>query len=64
MKFQGKRQCWESMGCGEVVRPTRITAGYAGPLLATKCRDGVRGVQAQTLGDCEKCDFFKAVVSD
>jgi len=68
MKFQGKEQCWERMGCGrdrDGSCPAYPDYGrLCWPIAGTKCRDGVRGTHAQTLGDCEACDFFKAVVFD
>ena len=66
MKFQGKKQRWESKDCGkdrDGSCPAYPDYGrLCWPIAGTKYRDGVRGVHAQTLGDCEKCDFFKAVV--
>ena len=66
MKSQGKKQCWEYMSCGRDKDgncPAFPDYGrLCWPIAGTKCRDGVRGVHAQTLADCEKRDFFKAVV--
>jgi hypothetical protein len=66
MKFQGKKQCWEYMGCGKD-RGCPAYPDYGRlcwPIAGTKCRQGARGAHAQSLGDCEACEFFKAVVFD
>ena len=68
MKFQGKEQCWERMGCG----PERVQSCPAypdfgrlcWPVAGTKCPTGTRGVHAQRIKDCERCEFFNAVVFD
>jgi len=58
MKFQGKKQCWESTGCGkdrDGSCPAYLDYDrLCWPIAGTKGRDGVRGVHAQTLGNCEK----------
>ena len=68
MKFQGKKQCWEYMSCGRDKDgncPAFPDYGrLCWPIAGTKCRDGARGIHAQTLGNCEACEFFKAVVFD
>jgi len=66
MKFKGKEHCWERMACGrDRDRSCPAYPDYGRlcwPIAGTKCREGIRGIHAQTLGDCESCDFFKAVV--
>ena len=68
MKFHGKKPCGESTDSGkdrDGSCPAYPDYGrLCGPIAGTKCRDGVLGVHTQTLGDCEKCDFLKAVVFD
>ena len=68
MKFKEKKQCWEYMGCGEDKDrgcPACLDYGrLCWPIAGTKCREGVRGIHAQTLHDCEAFEFFKAVVFD
>ena len=47
MKFHGKKQCWESMGCGkdrDGSCPAYPDYGrLCWPIAGTKYRDGVRG---------------------
>ncbi len=66
MKFKGKEQCWERMGCGqERVQSCPAYPDYGRlcwPIAGTKCPAGARGKHAQALKDCEACEFFKAVV--
>ncbi|MCX5906175.1 MAG: hypothetical protein NTY64_03050 [Deltaproteobacteria bacterium] len=68
MKFTGKKQCWEHMGCGpdrQKSCPAYPDYGrLCWPIAGTKCSRGVTGIHAQTIGNCEKCDFFKLVVFD
>ena len=68
MKFQGKEQCWERMGCGKDQDgscPAYPDYGrLCWPIAGTKCREGARGTHAQSLGNCEACEFFKTVVFD
>ena len=68
MKFKGKEQCWERMRCGrdqDGSCPAYPDYGrLCWPVAGTKCRERVCGIHAQAIGDCESCDFFKAVVFD
>jgi hypothetical protein len=68
MKFKGKEQCWERMGCGqERVQSCPAYPDYGRlcwPIAGTKCPTGARGTHAQEIKDCETCEFFKAVVFD
>ena len=68
MKFKGKEQCWERMGCGqEHLQACPAYPDYGRlcwPIAGTKCSAGARGTHAQKIKDCESCDFFKAVVFD
>jgi hypothetical protein len=66
MKFTGKEQCWERMGCGrdrDQSCPAYPDYGrLCWPIAGTKCRGTVAGSHAQKIRDCETCEFFKAVV--
>jgi len=66
MKFKGKEQCWERMGCGqERLQSCPAYPDYGRlcwPIAGTKCPTGARGKYAQEMKDCEDCEFFKAVV--
>ncbi len=66
MKFKGKEQCWERMGCGqERLQSCPAYPDYGRlcwPIAGTKCPTGARGKHAQEMKDCEDCEFFKAVV--
>jgi hypothetical protein len=78
MKFTGKEQCWERMGCGrDREQAFGVSPAPSGiercpaypdygrlcwPVAGTKCREGARGMHAQKIKDCEECEFFKAVV--
>jgi hypothetical protein len=68
MKFKGKEQCWERMGCGqERVQGCPAHPDYGRlcwPIAGTKCPTGARGIHAQKIRDCESCDFFNSVVFD
>jgi hypothetical protein len=68
MKFKGKEQCWERMGCGqERMQGCPAYPDYGRlcwPIAGTKCPTGARGKHAQKMKDCEACEFFKAVVYD
>jgi len=68
MKFIGKEQCWERRQCGrdkDESCPAYPAYGrLCWPIAGTKCPDGVRGKYAQTIKNCEECEFFKAVVFD
>jgi len=68
MKFKGKEQCWERMGCGqERMQDCPAYPDYGRlcwPIAGTKCPTGARGKHAQKMKDCEACEFFKAVVYD
>jgi hypothetical protein len=66
MKFEGKEQCWERMGCGqERVQTCPAYPDYGRlcwPIAGTKCPTAARGKHAQEMKDCEACEFFKAVL--
>jgi hypothetical protein len=68
MKFKGKEQCWERMGCGqECLQDCPAYPDYGRlcwPIAGTKRSIGARGKHAQEIKDCEDCEFFKAVVYD
>lgn len=68
MRFKGKEQCWERMGCGrekDGACPAYPDYGrLCWPTAGTKCQSGSRGIYARQIKDCELCDFFKAVVFD
>lgn len=68
MKFKGKEQCWQRMRCGrdkDGSCPAYPDYGrLCWPIAGTKCPDDVRGMYAQSLGNCETCEFFKAVIFD
>jgi len=67
-RFQGKEQCWERMGCGqERARTCPAYPDYGRlcwPVAGTKCPAGAKGMNAQKIKDCERCEFFNAVVFD
>jgi len=66
MKFKGKKQCWEHRPCGKDKDgscPAYPNYGrLCWPIAGTKCRGQVQGIHAQTIQDCEACDFFQSVV--
>jgi hypothetical protein len=67
-KFQGKEQCWERMCCGQeqaLKCPAYPDYGrLCWPVAGTKCPRGARGIHARQIKDCERCEFFNAVVFD
>jgi hypothetical protein len=66
MKFQGKEQCWDRMKCGRDKEGSCAAYPDYGrlcwPIAGTKCGEGTQGIHARKIGDCEKCEFFTAVV--
>ena len=66
MKFKGKEQCWERMGCGgdrQKDCPAYPDYGrLCWPIAGTKCPTGAQGLHAQEINDCESCEFFHSVV--
>ena len=66
MKFKGKEQCWERIGCGRDRQkdcPAYPDYGrLCWPIAGTKCPTGARGTHAQETKDCESCKFFHSVV--